>query len=524
MIEKITPKQEVDAEQSTETAKQGEEQKETQVADQKAAKADQDKAKEKSALADAKAATDKANKELAKIPQKIEEALDDAIEAMEKALGWQPKVKKVTIIKKNGEKKEVPDFDPDEVLKDIKKIIDPVLDALSPVESVVGKIPVVGDIISVLTKLGTQEFPGESEISMKDIRELVPTPPDFPPSIMQKAKLLLQLVQQFLMMLPIILIDVIFQMLCAIYDMFDQIVGILGVPPPIFPFNLVKQMPTLMPKVKTLMQQLPTQVDTLVVEKLKQKYQVAMALQIPKPNLGDAAADDKNDASNATSSGQAPSTGGNTSSSSSAGAKKDEESMKETVPETPVAPSQPAPATSNIPETPSIKPIEPKPPVAPPNEEYAFINIEITPDGTACGPFTIWNLNQINSPSDQIRLKNWCSDKIKTLSIDGGKIMPSSGGLRARYKFMQPVKADYGKKLALKIIDGWQSLTRITHDGNDIKVRRTYEIEMDSDDDNLQIDVTLNQEMFKITMKNGEEQCEEYEPDDEQWMYAPNNS
>lgn len=125
------------------------------------------------------------------------------------------------VVKPDGSSIEVPDFDPDKILKDIEKIIDPVMNMMSPVESVVGKIPVIGDIVPVLTKFGTQEFPGENEISMKDVRALVPNPPDFPPSLMQKAKRLLQLVQQFLMMLPIILIDVIFKMLTAIYDMFD---------------------------------------------------------------------------------------------------------------------------------------------------------------------------------------------------------------------------------------------------------------------------------------------------------------
>lgn len=46
-----------------------------------------------------------------------------------------------------------------------------------------------------------------------------------------------------------LLFKVIFAMLGAIYDMFDQIVGIIGVPPPIFPFNLVKQMPTVVQKI-----------------------------------------------------------------------------------------------------------------------------------------------------------------------------------------------------------------------------------------------------------------------------------
>ena len=46
-----------------------------------------------------------------------------------------------------------------------------------------------------------------------------------------------------------LLFKVVFAMLGAIYDMFDQIVSIIGVPPPIFPFNLVKQMPTVVQKI-----------------------------------------------------------------------------------------------------------------------------------------------------------------------------------------------------------------------------------------------------------------------------------
>lgn len=488
MIEKITAKQEVDADESTQVAKQGEEQKESQVADQKAAKADQDKAKEKSAMADAKAMTDAVNKQLAKIPQKIEEALDDAISAMQKALGYDPVIPKMTIVKPDGSSIEVPDFDPDKILKDIKKIIDPVLGALSPVESVVGKIPVVGDIISLLTKLGTQEFPGESEISMKEIRELVPTPPDFPPSIMQKAKRLLQLVQQFLMMLPIILIDVIFQMLCAIYDMFDQIVGILGVPPPIFPLNLVKQMPTLMPKVKTLMQQLPTQVDTLVVEKLKQKYQVAMALQIPKPNLGDAAADAKNAASNTASSGQVPSTGNDN--------KKDDADKKEAVQETPVAPSQPAPATSNIPETPSVKPIEPKPPVAPPDPMYGSIDLKFEFDG--CTGKDKWSVDQQKSES--------IFSHIEKMAVDNRYVKKSNEAYEYNSLIQKKTMAQAKNVVTQHIVNNWMGIkNNIQYDGKNIQSFRTHSISMTPTEDanaidgkRLDITVRLIQRFYRM--------------------------
>ena len=119
-----------------------------------------------------------------------------------------------------------------------------------------------------------------------------------------------------------------------------------------------------------------------------------MALQIPKPNLGDAAANAQNAASNTASSGQASFIDDKTSASSSI----DEEQKKEdNVPEMPVAPSTPPPATSRIPETPSVKSIEPKPPVAPSDPVYGSIDLKF--EFIGCSGKNKWFVDHAKSES-----------------------------------------------------------------------------------------------------------------------------
>jgi hypothetical protein len=53
-------------------------------------------------------------------------------------------------------------------------------------------------------------------------------------------------------------------MMAVIPDLFNMIAGVIGVPSIPFPLNLVTEMPSLMPKIKKLVTELPTQVKQLV--------------------------------------------------------------------------------------------------------------------------------------------------------------------------------------------------------------------------------------------------------------------
>ena len=232
--------------------------------------------KAQQAAADAQAAIDAVNQKIAKIPTEIEDELDNFNKTLKSLMG-----------KNISPKVDInsPDFDINVAIGELNKILNPVLGAISPIETVVGKIPVIGDLAGAIMKITSGGNTGG--LSKEDIKKLVPKPPEIPPTLKAKVQETLVTIQEFCSQLPMLLIKVIFAMLGAIFDMFDQIVGIIGVPPPIFPFNLVKQMPTIVQKIQDFATNAPSQIKTIVEGKMKDQFAAAQALatpQIPKPD------------------------------------------------------------------------------------------------------------------------------------------------------------------------------------------------------------------------------------------------
>ena len=224
------------------------------------------------ATAQANAAIDKANQALADLPGKIEETIDDFKKAIEDMLN----ASMPPAADPNSY-----DFDVDAVLGKLKGVLNPVTSAISPVEQVVGKVPVLGDLMSALTVVTSQSGPTTS-LSKEDIKKMVPEPPEIPPALMAKIKTIKDDLIMFSIQLPTLLIDVIFQMLSSVFDMINMIAGVIGVPPMIFPFSLIKALPPLMPKIKTLVTQMPTIVEDTIKGVVKQKMAEAQALSIPQ--------------------------------------------------------------------------------------------------------------------------------------------------------------------------------------------------------------------------------------------------
>ena len=261
------------------------------------------------------------------------------------------------------------------MLNNIKSMIDPMMSIASPIEGIAGNIPLLGDLIPLLTQMSTDSS-GETDISEEELYKLIPTAPDIPPSVIEKAEKIVKLIGQVIQYLPIFMIDAIVQMLQAIKSMFDQIVGIIGVPPMIFPFTLVDSLAALVPKVKQLILTTPPEIEELIKQKIKKKFHYAAALSIPKPNLdaakaaaSSAATSAKSAASSAASSAQG---GASSVASGSVPAK--------------IEQSQPPPAASNIPETPSVPEAEPKPPVKEPEPTASFFNIFLVGDNYVDDP------------------------------------------------------------------------------------------------------------------------------------------
>lgn len=74
-------------------------------------------------------------------------------------------------------------------------MVDPTLVASTPIQAYAGSIPVLGDLVSMLTTISSDKS-GESDISEEELYKLVPTPPDIPPAIVEKADKIIKLIGQ----------------------------------------------------------------------------------------------------------------------------------------------------------------------------------------------------------------------------------------------------------------------------------------------------------------------------------------
>ena len=344
-VEKTTEEQQQQAAASQQAAIEAVKQKEAQVQEQANAAADK-------AAADANAAIDKANQALADLPGQIEDKIKELRDTIDSILGK---------AMSGAMDPEAPDFDPNAVLGKIKAAVNPVMGAISPVESVVGKVPLIGDLIGNLTSLASNSAP--TTLSKEEIKKLVPNKPDIPPALLKAVDDIQEAVQSFCTQLPILLIDVIFQMLGAIYDMFDQIVGVIGVPPPIFPFSLVKQMPTLMPKVKKLVTELPSEIKTMVIGIAKDKMAEAQALAVPQaPSAALVGAAAKGAANKVAAKTTEAATSAASNASTTSKATEKPADQTEAAVQAANTQTQSPPAKSTIPDVPTAKP---EPPIAP---------------------------------------------------------------------------------------------------------------------------------------------------------------
>ena len=263
------------AEEIEKADKEAIEQKEKQVQEQLQAQTDQAAAQAQKLAEDAQAKIAEANRKLAELPKEIDKTIEETKKKLDAFLG--------KTLPKEGDPNNI-DFDPEKIMDPIKSALNPVLGAIGPVESVVGKVPVLGDLMGMLTSVSSQSSP--SSISKEDIKKLVPKPPEIPKEVQNSIDGLINDIISFCNQLPMLLIDILFQMMAVIPSLFNMIAGVIGVPSIPFPLNLVTEMPALMPKIKKLVTELPTQVKQLVEGVVKQKYAESMALAVPKPPVG----------------------------------------------------------------------------------------------------------------------------------------------------------------------------------------------------------------------------------------------
>lgn len=103
------------------------------------------------------------------------------------------------------------DFNLDLILAQMQAVISPLLSITAPLEAVGGKIPILGDLAGVLAMMKSSS--GGSKLTKEEIKKLLPKRPSLPANLMDSVKGIFDDIMVTAQMLPMILINIIFQML-----------------------------------------------------------------------------------------------------------------------------------------------------------------------------------------------------------------------------------------------------------------------------------------------------------------------
>ncbi len=185
--------------------------------------------------------TDDISEKLAELPMKIEEEIERIRKQLDGFLG-----KAIDEISDPNDTK----FDLDILIAKIKKLIDPVMACISPLESVGGKLPILGSLTGILTSFAK---PGDdSGLTKEDIKKLVgEMKPEIPQKTLDDILLIKDDIVAMCMQMPLLLILVIFRMIDVIYSKLKIITSIIPLGS-FFPLTLVGSAIDATPKIITL--------------------------------------------------------------------------------------------------------------------------------------------------------------------------------------------------------------------------------------------------------------------------------
>jgi hypothetical protein len=209
---------------------------------------------------------------LSEIPLKIEEKIDSLKSILDGLLGkisgaiFQP---------------ESPDFDINALLGILKSFLDPVIATTKPLTAVVGNIPIIGDIMPLLSGSA-----GGGSMSKEDLKKFIAQykKPTLPPDLMEKINKIYDDILTFCISLPTILSNLIFEMINVIYSKLKIITSVIPLGG-MFPLSLIDAAIAAGPKILQLVKVMPGMVFDCVKGILIDKWTEAMALGNLKPNI-----------------------------------------------------------------------------------------------------------------------------------------------------------------------------------------------------------------------------------------------
>ena len=248
--------------------------------------------------------------------QKAQESLQKAKEQLDKQSQMLAQLPEQAVIKLDKAEKQLmsiidgyvdidsPEFNIDKIIKQIEQMIKPLINMLGsiPVPSIPG-IQQISDLLTALKTLikitddkkdkeNKEDDQNENledqlkqglEDGMDKISEIeVKVPPvEIPPKLIETAKRLIISIISLCVMLPLALINLIFQMIAAIIKMFKKISEKLGYPEIPYPLNLVANCLEMMPEIIKFVKNAPTKLYDTVCGSLKKAYGKITSLQVP---------------------------------------------------------------------------------------------------------------------------------------------------------------------------------------------------------------------------------------------------
>lgn len=214
-------------------------------------------------LKKAKEELDKLSQSLAKIPEKAIKNLNEAIQKLMKIInGYEPP--------------DDPEFDPAKIIAKLESLLKPVVSALSSLP--VPKIPGLSDISKLLDAL-TSMISSTSDDTKSSTKK---PKAEYPPNLKATLLDLLSAIQSLCTTLPLVLINLIFQMLDIIVGLFNDIAGVIGVPSIPYPLNLIPNCISMMPDIMKFALQVPGKLMNTVDGTLKQAYGKITSMQFPE--------------------------------------------------------------------------------------------------------------------------------------------------------------------------------------------------------------------------------------------------
>lgn len=248
-IEAINPSQQATAIETENICQQSLQQKLSQEAAESAKKAKEE--------------LDKAMQKIAELPYDMIGQLYDVIEKLMKIL--------------NGyENPSNPEFNASKIIAKLESMLNPVISALQKLP--VPSIPGLSDIVKLLAKLSALASSNDDS-SPPDPKKLLP---QIPPEVINILEDLLLSIQSLCATLPLVLINVIFQMLNVIIGMFTDIAGIIGVPSIPYPLSLVPDCISMVPDILDFMMNAPIKISLTTRNIIRKKIKQMMDMQIPK--------------------------------------------------------------------------------------------------------------------------------------------------------------------------------------------------------------------------------------------------